>query len=75
MCSPDLVTLVSPHTGRGYTNTDIDVGDELVAVGMRGLDVMREPRTLASASGPAYFGFDIPYAPIERLVRVGGSHE
>ena len=75
VCSPDLVTLVSPQTGRGYTNTEIAVGDEVVAVGMRGLDVMREPHTLASASGPAYFGFDIPYVPIERLVGTGGHHE
>ena len=75
VCSPDLVTLVRPQTGRGYTNTEIDVGDEVVAVGMRGLDAMREPRTLASASGPAYFGFDISYVPIEELVRTGGSHE
>ena len=51
------------------------MGDEVVAVGMRGLDVMREPRTLASASGPAYFGFDIPYVPVERLARAGASHE
>ena len=75
VCSPDLVTLVRPQTGRGYTNTEIDVGDEVVAVGMRGLDAMREPRTLQSASGPAYFGFDISYVPIEELVRTGGSHE
>lgn len=75
VCSPDLVTLVRPQTGRGYTNTEIDVGDDVVAVGMRGLDAMREPRTLASASGPAYFGFDISYVPVEQLVRTGGSHE
>ena len=75
VCSPDLVTLVNPDTGRGYTNTDIDVGDMVVAVGMRGLDVMREPGTLAGASGPAYFGFDVPYVPIEQLMDIGGDHE
>ena len=68
VCSPDLVTLVNPQTGRGYTNTAIDAGDEVVAVGMRGLGVMREPSILASASGPAYFGFDAPYVPIEQLM-------
>ena len=75
VCSPDLVTLVNPRTGRGYTNTEIDVGDRVVAVGMRGLDAMREPHTLASASGPAYFGFDISYVPIEELVPTGGSRD
>ena len=73
VCSPDLVTLVNPRTGRGYTNTAIRAGDEVVAVGMRGLDVMREPSILASASGPAYFGFDFPYAPIEQVVASGAD--
>ena len=75
VCSPDLVTLVSPQTGRGYTNTAIDVGDEVVAVGMRGLDVMRDPNTLESASGPVYFGFDVPYVPIEQLMDSEGDIE
>lgn len=64
ICSPDLVTLVDPITGRGFTNTDIRVGDEVTAVGMRGLQVMRRPDLLATASGPRYFGFDVPYVPI-----------
>ena len=72
VCSPDLVTLLNPRTGRGYTNTEVCVGDEVAAVGMRGLDVMREPHNLASASGPAYFGFDVPYVPIEESVQAGG---
>lgn len=71
VCSPDLVTLVDPNTGRGYTNTEIDVGDTLTAVGIRGLDVMRRPTALASATGPAYFGFDIPYVPIEEIMSSG----
>ena len=75
VCSPDLVTLVRPQTGVGYTNTEIDVGDTVTAVGMRGLDVMRRPRTLASATGPAYFGFDIAYVPIEELMGSGGDGE
>ena len=75
VCSPDLVTLVNPDAGRGYTNTDIDVGDMVVAVGMRGLDVMRDPGVLSSASGPAYFGFDAPYVPIEQLMSIGGDRK
>ena len=75
VCSPDLVTLVRPQTGVGYTNTEIDVGDAVTAVGMRGLDVMRRPRTLASATGPAYFGFDIAYVPIEELMSRGAGGE
>ena len=75
VCSPDLVTLVRPQNGVGYTNTEIDVGDTVTAVGMRGLDVMRQPRKLASATGPAYFGFDIAYVPIEELMSSGAGGE
>ena len=68
ICSPDLVTLVDPDTGRGFTNTDIAVGDRVTAVGMRGLEVMRRADLLRTASGPEYFGFDIGYVPIEQLM-------
>ncbi len=68
VCSPDLVTLVDPGTGHGFTNADVAVGHEVTAVGMRGLDVMREPAALLNGSGPAYFGFDVPYVPIEQQV-------
>lgn len=68
VCSPDLVTLVDPGNGRGYTNTDIAVGDPVTAVGMAGLSVFRKPTMLANGTGPAYFGFDVPYVPIEKLM-------
>ena len=68
VCSPDLVTLVDPGTGRGFTNTEIDVGDRVVAVGMPGLEIFRRPDLLLKGSGPAYFGFDVPYFPIEQLL-------
>ncbi|WP_419946718.1 DUF917 domain-containing protein [Candidatus Poriferisodalis sp.] len=69
VCSPDLVTLVDPGSARGYTNTDIEIGDEVVAVGMAGLDAFRGPDALVNGTGPAYFGFDLPYVPIERLMQ------
>lgn len=68
VCSPDLVTLVDPSTGRGYTNTEIEVGDQVAAVGMPGLEVFRRPDMLLNGSGPAYFGFDVPHVPIEQLL-------
>ena len=75
VCSPDLVTLVDPSSGRGFTNTVIAVGDEVAVVGMRGLEVMRQPAALLNGSGPVYFGFDVPYVPIEQLVpRASGAH-
>lgn len=69
ICSPDLVTLVDPGSARGFTNTDIEVGDAVTVVGMVGLEVFRQPTVLAEGTGPAYFGLDAPYVPIERLMK------
>ena len=68
VCGPDLVTLVDPSTGRGFANTAIEVGDQVVAVGIPGLEVFRRPDMLLNGPGPAYFGFDVPYVPIEQLL-------
>jgi len=67
ICSPDVVVLADPKTGEGYTNTLIDAGDEVAAVGIRGLEGFRSERGLGCA-GPRYFGFDIDYRPIEELL-------
>ena len=67
VCSPDLVTLAYLD-GEGTTNTLIQEGDEVVAVGMKGLEAFRSEFGLNQAAGPRYFGFDIDYAPIEELM-------
>ena len=67
ICSPDLITLVYRESGEGTTSTLIKKGDEVVAVGMKGLQAFRSEKGLAGA-GPRYFGFDIEYVPIEELV-------
>ena len=54
---------------KGITNTDIKEGDEVVAVGVKGLEVFRTEFGLDQASGPRYFGFDIDYVPIEELMK------
>jgi DUF917 family protein len=68
VCSPDLLTLAYKESGEGTTNTLIKEGDEVVAVGMKGLEAFRTEFGLNEASGPRYFGFDINYVPIEELV-------
>ncbi len=68
VCSPDLVTLAYKDSGLGTTNTLIDKGDEIVAVGMKGLESFRTEFGLNEAAGPRYFGFDIDYVPIEELM-------
>jgi len=68
VCSPDILSLVYKDTGIGTTNTLIKEGDEVVAVGMKGLEGFRTEFGLNEASGPRYFGFDIDYVPIETLM-------
>jgi DUF917 family protein len=68
VCSPDILTIVYKETGIGTTNTLLKEGDEVVAVGMKGLEAFRSEFGLNKASGPRYFGFDIDYVPIETLM-------
>jgi uncharacterized protein len=69
VCSPDLVTLAYADTGEATTNTLIDRGDRIVAVGIKGLEGFRSEFGLNEGSGPRYFGFDIDYVPIEELMK------
>jgi DUF917 family protein len=68
VCSPDLVTLAYKDTGSGTTNTLVKEGDEIVAVGIKGLESFRTEFGLNEAAGPRYFGFDIDYVPIEDIL-------
>ena len=68
VCSPDIVTLAYKETGEGTTNTLITEGDEIVAIGMKGLEEQRTPEVLDRATGPRYYGFDIDYLPIEEIL-------
>ncbi len=68
ICSPDLVTLAYKESGLGTTNTLIKEGDEIVAVGIKGLESFRTEFGLNEAAGPRYFGFDIDYVPIEEIM-------
>jgi hypothetical protein len=68
ICSPDIVALLRTDTGEGITNTDIDEGDRVTAVGIKGLEAFRTEFGLNECTGPRYFGFDIDYRPIEELL-------
>jgi len=68
ICSPDIVTFLRARSGEGTTNADIKEGDEVVALGIKGLEAFRTEFGLNECTGPRYFGFDIEYRPIEELV-------
>ncbi|MCP4623670.1 MAG: DUF917 family protein, partial [bacterium] len=70
ICSPDLVSLVYRENGRGIYNGALDEGDQVVAIGMKGVEAFRTERGLDLA-GPRHYGFDIDYVPIEDLLKKG----
>ena len=72
VCSPDIVTLAYKESGEGTTNTLIKAGDQVVAVGIKGLEAFRTEFGLNEAAGPRYYGFDIDYVPIEELMARSG---
>jgi len=67
VCSPDLVSLIYRENGRGIYNAELVEGDEVVVVGMKGVQAFRTEKGLELA-GPGHFGFDIKYTPIEKLL-------
>jgi DUF917 family protein len=58
---------VHTQSGKGIYNAALKVGDEVTAIGMRGLEDFRSEHGL-NLAGPRHFGFDIDYVPIEELV-------
>jgi hypothetical protein len=62
--SPDLITLIHRDTGEPVTNTAASVGMNVAVLGMKAPDVLRTPEAL-SVLAPSFFGFSIPYQPIE----------
>ncbi|MEA4893091.1 MAG: DUF917 domain-containing protein [Peptococcaceae bacterium] len=66
--SPDLIQAVDAKTGEPITNTDMREGME-VAVVVIGNPLYRTPEGL-DIMGPSHYGFDdIPYTPMEELVK------
>jgi DUF917 family protein len=64
---PDILSVLNLETGLPPTNDKIDSGDRLAVLGLPAVEFYRQPAALR-VLGPAYFGFDIPYRPIESLV-------
>ena len=62
--TPDLIAVLDRSTGEGRINTNIEPGDHVAVVGIKGPEVFRSERGLSGA-GPRHFGFEIDYVPIE----------
>jgi hypothetical protein len=66
---PDILSVINLETGLPPTNDKIESGDRLAVLGLRAVEFYRQPAGL-KVLGPAYFGFDIPYRPIESILTV-----
>ncbi|MDJ0711551.1 MAG: DUF917 domain-containing protein [Woeseiaceae bacterium] len=66
---PDLITMVDNTTFEGVGNPEFEKGQSVSVLGYRSDAVWRRPEGLAVFE-PRYFGYDIPFVPIEqRLAR------
>ncbi len=65
--SPDLI-MVLGRGGEPYTNTMLAEGTAVAVLAAAAHPRLRKPRALALL-GPAHYGFDIPYVPIEERLR------
>jgi uncharacterized protein len=65
---PDLIITLRRDTGEALPNPHYEKGDFVVVISFPGPALARTPAGLAHW-GPKHFGFDIPYTPIEQLVK------
>ena len=69
--SPDGINVLDPETGWGLANfwpAEWEHGRKVVVVGVRAEDIWRTEKGL-KLLGPKHFDFDIPYKPIEEIVK------
>ncbi|TXR56490.1 DUF917 domain-containing protein [Quadrisphaera setariae] len=64
---PDLICVVDDTTAEPITTEGLRYGQRVVVLGISTPDIMRTPEALA-VFGPAAFGIDQPFVPIEQLV-------
>lgn len=65
--SPDLIMTIGAD-GRPYTNTLLPEGTRIGLIGCVADPRLRTPAAL-DLLGPRHYGYDLPYTPIEQLVR------
>lgn len=66
--TPDLIAVLDLVTGRPITTETLRYGARVTVIGLPAHSWWRTERGLETA-GPAYFGYDVPWAPVEELAR------
>jgi hypothetical protein len=64
---PDLICVLEDDTAEPITTEGLRYGQRVTVVGISTPDLMRTPEALA-VFGPACFGLDVPFRPVEELV-------
>jgi uncharacterized protein len=62
---PDLIAIADSRTGAAIANPDFRRGQLVTVLGFPAPAIWRTPAGLR-VFGPAHFGFDVPYVPIEQ---------
>lgn len=70
--TPDLITLLDQDTGMPITTENLKYGARVTAAGFPCDPRWRTPKGLETV-GPKYFGYDVPYLPIEELAAGKGG--
>jgi uncharacterized protein len=71
--TPDLITVLDDETGEPITTEGLRYGFRVSVLSMAGDPRWRTPAGLAVV-GPGYFGYDIPYVPIEERFGAKNQH-
>jgi DUF917 family protein len=64
---PDLIMILDEASGEPYTNARLDAGHRVGVIGSVAAPQYRTEAGLRML-GPAHFGFDLPYRPIEAVI-------
>jgi DUF917 family protein len=67
--TPDLITLLDDETGEPITTESLRYGFRVSVLAMPCDPRWRSPEGLAVV-GPGYFGYDVPYVPVEERVGI-----
>ncbi len=69
---PDLICVLEDDTAEPITTEGLRYGQRVTVVAISTPDLMRTPEALA-VFGPACFGLDMPFRPVEELIPQHGS--
>mgnify|MGYP005835754499 CR=1 FL=1 len=67
--TPDLICILNAKAGRPITNSNIREGSKIVVFGIPCHPFWRTKEAIDLVS-PKHFGFDIPYIPMEQIIKI-----